>query len=60
MSVRSPTTTRARARRTERPQASQEADQKAAKTREATAESLENFKKAFSVCLEAKNYRVKY
>ena len=27
---------------------------------EATAEQLENFKKAFSVCLEAKDYLVKY
>ena len=27
---------------------------------QATAEQLENFKKAFSVCLEGKNYMVKY
>jgi len=32
----------------------------AAQTQQATAEQLENFKKAFSVCLEAKDYMVKY
>ena len=40
--------------------ASEQADQQAANTQQATAESLENFKKAFSVCLEAKKYMVKY
>ena len=29
-------------------------------TKKATAQQLENFKKAFSVCLEAKKYMVKY
>jgi hypothetical protein len=41
-------------------QATQQADQQAAQKKEATAEQLENFKKAFSVCLEAKDYLVKY
>jgi hypothetical protein len=34
--------------------------QQASATQQATAEQLENFKKAFSVCLEAKKYTVKY
>jgi hypothetical protein len=33
--------------------------QQASATQQATAEQLENFKKAFSVCLEAKKYMVK-
>jgi len=37
-------------------QATAQADQR----QEATAEDLDNFKKAFSVCLEAKEYMVKY
>ena len=37
-------------------QAADQADQR----EQATAEQLANFKKAFSVCLEAKNYMVKY
>jgi hypothetical protein len=45
-------------------QAQAEAQQQAANQSEqrqqATAEELENFKKAFSVCLEAKDYMVKY
>jgi hypothetical protein len=41
-------------------QATQQADQQAAQKEKATAEQLENFKKAFSVCLEAKDYLVKY
>lgn len=44
--------------------AQQEAQQQAAvqaeERQEATAEQTENFKKAFSVCLEAKEYMVKY
>ena len=47
------------ARRGQR-QANQQADQKAAETQQLTQEALSNFKKAFSVCLEAKNYMVKY
>lgn len=45
-------------------EAQQEAQQQAAsqadQREEATAEELANFKKAFSVCLEAKEYMVKY
>lgn len=41
-------------------QATQQADQQVAQTKQATAEALTNFKKAFSVCLEAKKYMVKY
>ena len=41
-------------------QAQQQAAQNAESRQEATAEDLVNFKKAFSVCLEAKEYMVKY
>ncbi len=41
-------------------QAQQQAAQQAEQREEATAEELENFRKAFSVCLEAKDYMVKY
>ncbi len=41
-------------------QATDQAEQQAEQRQEATAEDLENFKKAFSVCLEAKDYMVKY
>jgi hypothetical protein len=41
-------------------QAQQQAAQQAEQREEVTAEQLENFKKAFSVCLEAKDYMVKY
>ncbi|MFT7287010.1 MAG: hypothetical protein ACI87W_001119 [Halieaceae bacterium] len=41
-------------------QAQQQVAASAENTAEATAGQLENFKKAFSVCLEAKNYMVKY
>jgi hypothetical protein len=41
-------------------QAQAQAAQQAEEREEATAEQLENFKKAFSVCLEAKEYMVKY
>ena len=34
--------------------------QQSAAAQQATAQQLENFKKAFSVCLEAKKYMVKY
>jgi hypothetical protein len=40
--------------------AQQNADAKAEQREQATAEELDNFKKAFSVCLEAKQYLVKY
>ena len=41
-------------------QAQQEAAQQAEQREQATAGQVENFKKAFSVCLEAKEYMVKY
>ena len=41
-------------------QATDAAEDKAEARETATAEDLENFKKAFSVCLEAKDYLVKY
>jgi hypothetical protein len=41
-------------------EASQEVEQQNQQTQQATAEQQQNFKKAFSVCLEAKNYMVKY
>ncbi len=40
--------------------AEQQAAQQAEARQKATAEDLENFKKAFGVCLEAKDYMVKY
>ncbi len=39
--------------------ASQQIDQQAGQAQAANAEQLENFKKSFSVCLEAKDYMVK-
>ncbi len=47
-------------RRAAQQQAAQQADKQAQQGQKATAEQLENFKKAFSVCLEAKHYLVKY
>jgi hypothetical protein len=41
-------------------QATQQAEQQGQQAQQATAEQLANFKKAFSVCLEAKKYMVKY
>jgi len=41
-------------------EAKQEATGQAEQREQATAKQLENFKKAFSVCLEAKEYMVKY
>ena len=46
--------------RAARHEAEEQAAQQAAAREETTAEDLENFKKAFSVCLEAKDYMVKY
>ena len=43
-----------------RAQATNEAENKSAATKNTTAADLANFKKAFSVCLEAKDYMVKY
>jgi hypothetical protein len=41
-------------------QAVQSAEAQGQRAQQATAEQLENFKKAFGVCLEAKNYLAKY
>lgn len=41
-------------------QAQQQAQGQAAQAQQASAEALGNFKKAFSVCLEAKKYMVKF
>jgi hypothetical protein len=41
-------------------QAQQQAEQQKAASQQATAEGTTNFKKAFSVCLEAKKYMVKF
>jgi len=41
-------------------QATEQAEQQGQAKQQATAEQIENFKKAFSVCLEAKEYLVKY
>jgi len=41
-------------------QASQQVEQQTQQVQQATAQQIENFKKAFSVCLEAKSYMVKY
>jgi hypothetical protein len=46
--------------RNKRKQAEAQAQQQAQSTQKATAEQMGNFKKAFSVCLEAKHYMVKY
>ena len=41
-------------------QAQQQAEEQGAAQQQATAEQVENFKNAFSVCLEAKDYMVKF
>ena len=46
--------------RAAREQATEQAENQGKARQEATAEQLGNFKKAFSVCLEAKDYLVKY
>ena len=46
--------------RQQQQQAQQEVAAKAEQREESTAGELDNFKKAFSVCLEAKEYMVKY
>ncbi len=50
---------RSRGRRAEQ-SAEQQVAQQSAAAQQATAQQLDNFKKAFSVCLEAKKYMVKY
>ena len=49
-----------RARRRAQQSATAQAEQKGQQVQAATAEDLENFKKAFTVCLEAKKYLAKY
>lgn len=41
-------------------EASQEVEQQSEQAQQASSEQIDNFKKAFSVCLEGKNYTVKY
>ena len=41
-------------------EASQQVEQQEQQAKQSAANEMENFKKAFSVCLEAKNYMVKY
>ena len=50
---------RRRARRSAA-EAQNQVEQQSQQTQKYTAEQVENFKKAFSVCLEAKKYMVKY
>ncbi len=49
-----------RAGRQANAQAQQQVAQQGQQQQQATAEQIENFKKAFSVCLEAKNFMVKF
>jgi hypothetical protein len=49
-----------RAGRQAKGQAQQQVAQQGQQQQQATAEQIENFKKAFSVCLEATDYMVKY
>ena len=49
-----------RARRRGQAQASDQIDQQSAQAQQATQTQVENFKKAFAVCLEAKDYMVKF
>ena len=46
--------------RAARQRTEQHADEQVRQSQQATQQQVENFKKAFSVCLEAKNYLVKY
>ncbi len=41
-------------------EASHEVEKQSQQAQQMTAEQIENFKKAFSVCLEAKEYMVKF
>jgi len=49
-----------RARRQKQGQANQQIDQQSAQAQQYTQTQVDNFKKAFSVCLEAKDYMVKF
>ncbi len=46
--------------REKKQEATQQVEQQAQQAQQATAQQLDNFKKAFSVCLEAKGYMVKF
>ena len=43
-----------------KPKRREQVEQQSQQAQKATAEQIENFKKAFSVCLEAKDYMVKF
>ncbi|NOR41392.1 MAG: hypothetical protein GQ537_09290, partial [Gammaproteobacteria bacterium] len=45
--------------RQQQAQAQQQVQQQSQRQQQATAEQMDSFKRAFSVCLEAKNYMVK-
>jgi hypothetical protein len=49
-----------RARRQRQAQATQQIDQQSAQAQQSTRTQIDNFKKAFSVCLEAKDCMVKF
>jgi hypothetical protein len=49
-----------RARRQKQAQANQQIDQQSAQAQQYSQTQIDNFKKAFSVCLEAKDYMVKF
>ena len=49
-----------RARRQKQAEATQQIDQQSAQAQQMNQTQVENFKKAFSVCLEAKDYMVKF
>lgn len=49
-----------RARRRGQAEATEQIEQQSAQAQQATQTQVENFKKAFSVCLEAKDYMVKF
>lgn len=49
-----------RSARRSQQQVSNQADQQVQRAQQATAEQIDNFKKAFSVCLEAKDYLAKF
>ena len=49
-----------RARRQKQAEATSQIDQQSAQAQAATATQVENFKKAFAVCMEAKDYLVKF
>jgi Ca2+-binding EF-hand superfamily protein len=58
--VKSPAIVARRRTRRAKAEASEQVEQQSQQAQHATAEQIENFKKAFSVCLEAKDYMVKF